>query len=123
MSKLMAIVLSLVFVVSAGVALAQSGSEGSIKAGAAIYACGCGEGCPCGTMSNKAGKCGCGKPMVKTSVTKVEDGKAFYKMNGKEMSASTTGTYVCACGDACECGTVSQKAGTCGCGKALKKVN
>jgi hypothetical protein len=122
MSKLIAIVIGLVFAVTAGMALAQGGSEGTVKAGASIYACGCGPGCPCGTMSNKAGKCGCGKPLVKTSVTKVEDGMAHYMMNGKEMTASTTGKYVCGCGPACECGTVSQKPGTCGCGKELKKV-
>jgi hypothetical protein len=29
------------------------------------YACGCGEGCDCGFVGQKAGKCGCGKPMVK----------------------------------------------------------
>jgi hypothetical protein len=123
MSKLMAIVISLVFAVTAGLALAQSAAEPSIKAGASVYACGCGAGCSCGTMSNKAGKCGCGKQMVQTTVTKVEDGKAYYQMNGKEMTASTTGKYVCGCGAACACGTVSQKPGTCGCGKPLKAVD
>ena len=122
MGKLMAIVISLVFAVTAGLALAQSGAVDTIKAGSSVYACGCGAGCNCGTMSNKAGKCGCGKPLVKTSVTKVEDGKAFYKMDGKEVTASTTGKYVCPC-TACACGTVSQKPGTCGCGMALKKVD
>ena len=29
------------------------------------YACGCGEGCGCGFVSQKAGNCACGKPMVK----------------------------------------------------------
>jgi hypothetical protein len=123
MNKVLTIVISLIFVVTAGLALAQSGSEGSVKAGAAIYACGCGEGCGCGTMSNKAGKCGCGKQMVKTSVTKVEEGKAYYQMNGKEVSAPTVGKYACGCGAACPCGTVSQKPGTCGCGKPLQQVN
>jgi hypothetical protein len=122
MNKLMAIVASLVFVVTAAVALAQSGAESSFKAGESIYACGCGAGCSCGTMSNKAGKCGCGKQMVKTSLTKVADGKAYYQMNGKEVSAPTSGKYVCACGAGCPCGTVSQQPGTCGCGKPLKKV-
>ena len=122
MNKLMAIVISLIFAATAGMALAQSASEGAVKAGASIYACGCGEGCACGTMSNKAGKCGCGKQLVQTTVTKVAEGKAFYMMNGKEMTAPTAGKYVCACGEACKCGTVSQKAGTCGCGKKLSKV-
>lgn len=29
------------------------------------YECGCGEGCDCGFISQKEGKCGCGKDMVK----------------------------------------------------------
>ncbi len=29
----------------------------------AKYACGCGDGCSCGTISQKPGKCGCGKEM------------------------------------------------------------
>lgn len=29
------------------------------------YMCGCGEGCNCGFVSQKSGKCGCGKEMVK----------------------------------------------------------
>jgi hypothetical protein len=29
------------------------------------YMCGCGEGCDCGFVSQKPGKCGCGKDMVK----------------------------------------------------------
>jgi hypothetical protein len=123
MNKLMAIVIGLVFTVTAGLALAQSGAEPAIKAGASVYACGCGAGCGCGTLSNKAGKCGCGKKMVQTTITKVADGKAYYQMDGKEMSASTTGKYVCGCGAACTCGTVSQKPGTCGCGQPLKEVN
>lgn len=30
--------------------------------------------------------------------------------------------YVCACGEACECKTMSRKAGNCTCGKALGKA-
>ena len=29
----------------------------------AKYACACGDGCDCGYISQKPGKCGCGKPM------------------------------------------------------------
>jgi hypothetical protein len=123
MNKLVAIILSLVLAVTAALALAENGPGSSIKAGDAVYACGCGAGCSCGTMSNKAGKCGCGKQMVKTSVTKVEGGKAYYQMSGKEVAAPTTAKYACSCGSACQCGTISQKPGTCGCGMALKKVD
>lgn len=31
----------------------------------AKYACGCGDGCTCGTISQKPGKCGCGTEMKK----------------------------------------------------------
>lgn len=31
----------------------------------AKYACGCGDGCTCGTVSQKPGKCGCGSDMKK----------------------------------------------------------
>ncbi len=120
MNKLMAILASVVFVVTAAVALAQSSAESPYKAGASIYACGCGAGCACGTMSTKAGKCGCSKPLVKTSLTKVADGKAYYQMNGQEVSAPVTAKYACSCG--CPCATVSQQPGTCACGKPLKKV-
>ncbi|GFO69797.1 hypothetical protein GMLC_33760 [Geomonas limicola] len=120
MNKLMAIVASLVFVVTAAVAFAQGNAESPFKAGASIYACGCGAGCPCGTISAKAGKCGCGKNLVKTTVTKVADNKVYYQMNGAEVSAPATGKYVCSCG--CPCNTVSQKEGTCACGKPLKKA-
>jgi hypothetical protein len=30
----------------------------------AKFACGCGEGCNCGTISQKPGKCACGKEMM-----------------------------------------------------------
>ena len=45
------------------------------KVGDELYVCACGEGCPCDTMSRNAGQCSCGKDMVKTKVTKVEEGK------------------------------------------------
>ncbi len=31
----------------------------------AKYACACGPGCDCGTISQKPGNCACGKPMKK----------------------------------------------------------
>jgi hypothetical protein len=30
-----------------------------------LYSCACGPGCNCGTISQKPGKCACGKPMKK----------------------------------------------------------
>jgi hypothetical protein len=32
------------------------------------YACACGSGCGCNTISQKPGKCACGKPMEKSKV-------------------------------------------------------
>ncbi|MGA2403598.1 MAG: hypothetical protein ABSG91_18130 [Syntrophobacteraceae bacterium] len=91
------------------------------KKGDEVYVCGC-DGCPCLTMSKKAGKCGCGKDLVKTTIDKVSKGKAFVTVDGKKMVFKTTGKYVCGCGAGCGCDTVSQKPGECGCGKPLKPV-
>jgi hypothetical protein len=103
-------------------ALQSAEVKPSFKTGDTIYVCQCGKACKCGTMSHKEGKCGCGKELVKTSVTRVENGKVFYNVDGKEFSAPATGKYVCACGDGCGCGTVSQRPGKCACGKPMKKV-
>ena len=45
----------------------------------------CGAACDCGTVSYKEGKCGCGKALVKTTITSVKDGKIFYMLDGKEI--------------------------------------
>ncbi len=112
------LIVALTFGLAAGVYAASEKFE--TKAGATIYVCGCGAGCSCGTISNAEGTCGCGNKLVKTTVTKVEGGKAFYVVDGKEISASLTGAYHCGCKQ-CTCKTISQKPGTCGCGKKLIK--
>ena len=33
--------------------------------GTGLYSCGCGPTCTCNTLSDKPGKCGCGKDLVK----------------------------------------------------------
>jgi len=95
-----------------------------LKAGAEVYACNCGEACKCDTMSNNAGKCSCGKDMVKAQVTKVEEGKASLKAAGweKERSFKTAGQYACACGPTCKCNTISQNPGKCTCGTEMSKI-
>jgi len=93
-----------------------------LKAGDEIYVCGCGAGCPCGTISKKAGKCTCNKDLVKTSVAKVEEGEAYVMVNGKEQAFKTTGKFQCNCGVKCDCDTISQKAGKCFCGKEMDEV-
>lgn len=125
MKKFVLLVISMLFVLSAaGLCLADKVTKGTFdaKAGDTIYVCGCGVGCDCGSLAKKEGKCGCGKELVKTTVTKVEKDKVFYKLDGKELSASTKGKYACGCGD-CNCGSISQKPGKCGCGKDMVKVS
>ena len=125
MKKSVLIVLSLLFVCAAAVlAFADKGPNDKFdaKAGDTIYVCGCGAGCDCGSLGKKAGTCSCGKELVKTTVNKVENGKVFYTLDGKELSAPTQGKYACGCGDGCDCGSVSQKPGKCSCGKDMVKV-
>jgi hypothetical protein len=105
-----------------GIATAKEEMKETFKAGDSIYVCKCGKACDCGTMSYKAGKCGCGKELAKTTVTRTENGRVFYNLDGKEYSAPAAGKYVCGCGSGCGCGTVSQRPGKCACGKPMKKV-
>lgn len=126
MKKLVLFALSLLFVFAvAGLALAAKGPSGTFeaKAGDTIYVCACGDGCDCGTLGLKEGKCGCGKDLVKATVTKVDKKLVYYKVDGKEMSAPLQGKYACGCGEGCNCGFVSQKPGTCGCDKDMVKAS
>ena len=91
------------------------------KVGDVIYVCGCGGGCKCGTIAKQEGTCACGNKLVKTTVTRIENGRAYYMVDGEELSASLTGKYYCAC-EKCDCATISQKAGKCGCGKTLMQM-
>jgi hypothetical protein len=124
MKKLVLVALSLLMVVLvAGAGLADNGGgKFTGKAGDSIYVCGCGAGCKCGSMANKEAKCGCGKDMVKATVSKVEKGKVYYKVEGEELSAPAQGKYACGCGEGCKCGAISQKPGKCACGKELIEV-
>lgn len=99
------------------------GGRLEVKAGDEIYVCGCGKGCNCYTVSKKEGKCACGQNLTKVKVDKVEKGKAYYKLDGKETAIQLTGKYNCACGQQCDCQTISQKPGKCGCGKDMTKVD
>lgn len=125
MKKLFLLVVSLLLVVgTTGLVMAEKGAKTTFEAkpGDVIYVCGCGEGCNCGSLAKKEGTCSCGKKLVKTTVNKVEKGKVFYKLDGKELSAPTQGKYACGCGEGCNCGSISQKPGKCGCGKDMIKV-
>jgi len=125
MKRSVLLVVSLLFVFAAvSLAFAGKGPSGKFeaKAGDNIYVCSCGAGCDCGSLAKKEGKCGCGKDLVKTTVTRVEKGKVFYTVDGKEISAPIKGKYACGCADGCDCGSVSQKPGKCGCNKDMVKV-
>jgi hypothetical protein len=124
MKKTLAIsfVILLCMVMTAISYAALKNGEMKLKVGDEVYVCGCGEGCPCLTMSRNPGKCSCGNDLVKTKVTKVEKGKATVMVNGKEQVFPTKGKYACACGAGCNCDTISQSPGKCGCGKDMKPV-
>lgn len=123
MKKLLVALMTVVAVGVAGFTMAAV-EKGKVvlKAGDEIMVCGCGAGCPCGTISKKAGKCTCNKDLVKATVTKVEEGEAYVMVNGKEQTFKTTGKFQCACGPKCDCDTISQKPGKCGCGKEMEEV-
>jgi len=55
---------------------------------------------------------------------KVEGDTAMLKAAGwdKERAFPTKGKYACACGESCNCGTISQNPGKCACGNDMKKV-
>ena len=93
------------------------------KAGETVYVCGCGEGCDCYSMARKPGNCACNRPMVQATINKVEGDYALVTVNGKERTFITKAKYACACGKACDCGSISQKPGNCVCGKPMKKVD
>ena len=90
------------------------------KVGDELYVCACGDGCPCDTMSRNAGQCSCGKDMVKTKVTKVEEGKITVASRARPFIS--VGKYACDCGSACKCDTISQNPGNCTCGKKMVEV-
>ena len=113
---ILAIVFSFVF---AALALADK-TEMTGKVGDEIYVCGCGEGCPCDTMSTSPAKCTCGKDLVKTKITKIEKGKITVEARTKPFVS--VGKYACACGPDCKCNTISQNPGNCSCGKKMIEV-
>lgn len=92
------------------------------KKGDAVFVCACGESCECKTMARKAGKCSCGKDMVKGVVNEVKDDKLVVKVGDKDMIFPAKAKFACGCGEGCSCGTVSQKPGKCGCGTEMKEV-
>ena len=105
----------------ASVAYAGTFGKVDLKVGDEVYACNCGEDCPCQMMSTMPGKCHCGKDMVKAKVMRVEEGQVMLKADSwdKERPFKTTGKYALACGSGW---TISQTPGKCPMGMELKKV-
>ena len=68
----------------ATIAFADSPEKMDLKVGDEIYACNCGEGCDCKTLSRLPGKCGCGNDLVKAKVVKIEDGMAWHICRPKD---------------------------------------
>jgi hypothetical protein len=125
MKKTLCGMLAVLFVlVSVGAGMAYTKGTMDLKVGDEVYACNCGEKCPCNTMSRNPGKCTCGSDMVKAKVLKVEPGKAEIKAESwnKARVFKTIGKYACSCGPNCKCDTISQNPGKCTCGADMEKV-
>ena len=110
-----------------------------------LYTCNCGPKCKCTTVSTKPGNCGCGQPMKRGHVVKVEGNEAILcmceegcKCSGldpkdptkcacgnpvKRVNLKGTGIYFCNCGGSCTCNTVSDSPVKCKCGMELRKVD
>jgi hypothetical protein len=116
----------LVVLSALAVTLAYAGMHGHMKLaeGDEVYACDCGEACPCDTMSRTEGKCTCDKEMVKAKVAEAGEESVELEAEGWEGTRefSTHGKYACACGPECPCDTISQNAGKCTCGVEMEKV-
>lgn len=109
-----------------------------------LYACDCGNGCDCNSLSKQPGNCACGKPMRWHHVVKVEKDEALLctckegcscSLDAadptrcacgnpvKRVSLQGSGLFFCNCGGACTCNTVQAEPGDCRCGMPLKQSN
>jgi hypothetical protein len=123
MKKASFAILGIFFIAAAGVPLtAQEKSTMTLKVGEEIFACNCGEKCPCETLSRKEGTCACGQPLAKAKVKSVGEGTAVLVIGEREQTFKTVGKYMCNCGPACACGTISQTPGKCSCGVEMAPV-
>lgn len=117
------LILAVTALIMAFAVVAFAGKELPVyKAGDAVFVCGCGEGCDCLTVSRNPGKCVCGKPLAQSVIDKVDEGKIHLKVQGETRTFPAKAKYTCACGEGCNCDTISQKPGNCSCGKEMKKV-
>jgi hypothetical protein len=101
------------------VVVSYAHSKMDLKAGDEVYVCNCGGDCPCGTIAKNTGNCTCGKPMVKTTVTK-DDQAGNISADGQKKTSRSGDEIACACGTVCKCGAISHSPGKCTCGKDMK---
>jgi len=111
---------AIVLLVFCAVSFADTTGKMDVKVGDEIYVCACGEMCDCDTMSIRPGQCSCGKDMIKTKVTKVDENMIYVESQKKGLKR--LGKYACACGPGCQCNTISQKPGKCSCGVPMKEL-
>jgi len=113
--------LAITVVLFLGLAMATLASAGDmqLKVGDKVYACNCGEGCPCQTLSMNPGECSCGNPLAEGEVVEVGDGTVVVQTADWKRTFKTDGKFACNCGAGCNCNTVSQSHGKCSCGKDL----
>lgn len=115
------IIIAMLFSAIVAYGAADSGTM-MLAPGDEVYACACGDGCDCKTMSRNPGKCTCGNDLVKSNVLEADKGMVILDVNNKKDTFPTTGKYTCACGPTCDCGTISQNPGKCTCGKPMAPV-
>lgn len=108
-----------------------------------LYACDCGNGCDCNTLSKTPGACACGKDLRWHHVVKVEQNEALLcgceegcacKLDPndatrcacgkpvKRVDLKGSGLFFCNCGGSCFCNTVKNTGGECRCGMPLKQA-
>jgi len=115
---------SLAMLVALLVAGLAAAGDMQLKVGDKVYACNCGEACPCDSLSMRPSKCSCGKEMVQGEVVEVGEGTVMIQTDGWKRSFKTDGKYACACGAGCTCNSVSQTPGKCACGRDMaEKTN
>jgi hypothetical protein len=111
-----------ILLIATGALIAQDKSKMILKAGDEVFACNCGESCPCMTLSRKEGTCSCGNALAKAKVKSVGEGTAVLVFGEREQTFKTVGKFMCACGPSCKCDTISQSPGKCSCGVDMVEV-
>lgn len=113
----------------------HEGMHHGVMPKAVWYVCNC-DDCGCNTLSDKPGKCTCGRELIPVRILKIEGNKGYFcscgpdcacKLDPKNPTKCTcgkpvrvidlSGKYVCKC-----CNVISEKPGKCICGNELEKI-